>query len=338
MEFFDKKEEVLDIELTEYGRELLSKGRWKPAAYAFFDDDILYDSEATISGSTEKQNDAQRRIKYDTPSMKTQPYIVGAETRASLFHASVQDAFTAAANNSNPIQDNSVRFVDAFSIAPSFNRSSLDFLAASNPLGTSDLKTEYAPAWAVSMVTNEISSSQDQVGMTLVASGINLTSSHSGTIVQDIPQLNVEVDYQTFYNPTDPDYQGSKYLPLTPQLNAQGIQLFVQDDFLIVEILEENTNYLKENFTIEVYEQFPFLDSASGSVLNQLTFINNGDIYHFPHKSQDVEYYMNILVDNEMPPQVAENLGISERVIRASSVRLAVTRDLYGDAEDGECE
>ena len=175
--------------------------------------------------------------------------------------------------------------------------------------------------------------------MTLAAQGINLTSSHSGAIIQDIPQLDVVVDYQTFYNPTDPDYQGSKYLPLTPQFNAEGIQLFVQDDFLIVEILEENTNYLKENFTIEVYEHTPHpLDSASGSVLNQLTFINNGDIYHFPQKSQDVEYYMNILVDNEMPPQVAENLGISERVIRASSVRLAVTRDLYGDATDGECE
>jgi hypothetical protein len=335
MEFFDKKEEVLDIELTEYGRELLSKGRWKPAIYAFFDDDILYDSEATISGTTEKQNSAQRRIKYDTPSMKTQPYIQGAETRVKIFHTSVKDTFDAATDANNAIQDNSVRFVNAFQDAPSFEHT---HFAASAPLGTSDLKTEYAPAWAISMVTNEISSSQDQVGMTLTAQGINLTSSHSGTIVQDIPQLDVVVDYQTFYNSTDPDYQGSKYLPLTPQFNAEGIQLFVQDDFLIVEILEENTNYLKENFTIEVYEHRPFPDSASGSLLNQLTFVNNGDIYHFPQKSQDVEYYMNILVDSEMPPQVAENLGISERVIRASSVRLAVTRDLYGDAEDGECE
>jgi hypothetical protein len=337
MEFFDKKEEVLDIELTEYGRELLSQGRWEPSMYAFFDDDILYDSEATIGGTTEKQNSAQPRIKYNTPSMKTQPYVQGAETRVKNFHSSVKSTFDAADDANNAIRDNSVRFVNAFQNAPSFEQT---HFAASNPLGTSDLKTEYAPAWAISMVTNEISSSQDQVGMTLAAQGINLTSSHSGAIIQDIPQLDVVVDYQTFYNPTDPDYQGSKYLPLTPQFNAEGIQLFVQDDFLIVEILEENTNYLKENFTIEVYEQEPSADgnSASGSTLNQLTFINNGDIYHFPQKKQDVEYYMNILVDSEMPPQVAENLGISERVIRASSVRLAVTRDLYGDAEGGECE
>tara|TARA_R100000664_G_C2757010_1_gene145039 strand:+ start:110 stop:1111 length:1002 start_codon:yes stop_codon:yes gene_type:complete len=330
MEFFDKKEEVLDIELTEYGRELLSQGRWKPAQYAFFDDDILYDSEATPGQQTEKQNAARRRIKYETPALKTQPYVLGAETRRNSHHASI----TGSGALWTSIQDNSVTFVDTFQNAPSFGQT---HLAATNPLGTSDLKTEYAPAWAISMVTNEISSSQDQVGMTLAAQGINLTSSHSGAIVQDIPQLDVVIDYQTFYNATDPDYQGSRYLPLTPQLNAEGIQLFVQDDFLIVEILEENTNYLKENFTIEVYEHAPYSDSASGSVLNQLTFVNNDEeIYHFPQKDQDVEFYMNILVDNEMPPQVAENLGISERVIRASSVRLAVSRDLYGDTENEE--
>ena len=327
MEFFDKKEEVLDIELTEYGRELLSQGRWRPVTYAFFDDDILYDSEATINGTTEKQNDAQRRIKYDTPSMKTQPYVQGAETRRDFFYTSQ----FAPGNAFTTVQENSVSFIDTFQNSPSFQHT---HFAASNPLGTSDLKSEYAPAWAISMVTNELSSSLDQIGMTLTEQNINLTSSHSGVIVQDIPQLEVVVDYQTFYNPTDPDYQGSKYLPLTPQLNAEGIQLFVQDDFLIVEILEENTSYLKDNFTIEVYQATP--QAGSGSLLNPLTFVNNGDIYHFPQKNQDVEYYMNILVDSEMPPQVTENLGISEKVIRASSVRLAVSRDLYGDTEPGE--
>jgi len=38
MEFFNKKEEVLDVQLTEYGKYLLSQGRMKPAFYAFYDD------------------------------------------------------------------------------------------------------------------------------------------------------------------------------------------------------------------------------------------------------------------------------------------------------------
>ena len=45
MRFFDKKEEVLDIELTQYGKHLLSRGKFKPTYYAFFDNNVLYDPE-----------------------------------------------------------------------------------------------------------------------------------------------------------------------------------------------------------------------------------------------------------------------------------------------------
>ena len=45
MEFFNRKEEVLDVELTQYGKYLLSVGKFKPSFYAFFDDDIIYDTQ-----------------------------------------------------------------------------------------------------------------------------------------------------------------------------------------------------------------------------------------------------------------------------------------------------
>ena len=38
MAFFNKKEEVMDIELTQYGKYLLSQGKFKPVFYAFFDE------------------------------------------------------------------------------------------------------------------------------------------------------------------------------------------------------------------------------------------------------------------------------------------------------------
>ena len=47
VEFSDKKEEVLDIQLTSYGKSLLAKGKFKPEFYCFFDDDILYDTRYT---------------------------------------------------------------------------------------------------------------------------------------------------------------------------------------------------------------------------------------------------------------------------------------------------
>ena len=52
MKFFDKKEEVLDIELTQYGKHLLSRGVLRPVFYAFFDDDIIYDSQYIGGGSS----------------------------------------------------------------------------------------------------------------------------------------------------------------------------------------------------------------------------------------------------------------------------------------------
>ena len=48
MTFFNKKTDVIDIELTPYGRYLLSIGKLKPKFYDFTDDDILYDAPLTF--------------------------------------------------------------------------------------------------------------------------------------------------------------------------------------------------------------------------------------------------------------------------------------------------
>ena len=45
MEFFNKKEEVIDLQLTQFGRHILSKGKFKPVYYSFHDDNILYNVE-----------------------------------------------------------------------------------------------------------------------------------------------------------------------------------------------------------------------------------------------------------------------------------------------------
>jgi len=50
MEFFDKKEEVMDIVMTRRGRELYAIGEFVPAYYAFCDDEIIYEA-ATVTGS-----------------------------------------------------------------------------------------------------------------------------------------------------------------------------------------------------------------------------------------------------------------------------------------------
>jgi hypothetical protein len=42
--FINKKEEVIQMELTAYGKHKFSKGEFSPSYYSFHDDDILYDS------------------------------------------------------------------------------------------------------------------------------------------------------------------------------------------------------------------------------------------------------------------------------------------------------
>ena len=79
MTFFNKKEDVISIELTPHGRKLLSKGKLKPAYYAFFDDDILYDSQR--GGFTETNSETKARIISETPSMRPQTNYKGVESK-----------------------------------------------------------------------------------------------------------------------------------------------------------------------------------------------------------------------------------------------------------------
>ena len=62
MTFFDKKTEVMKVELTPLGRYKLSIGRLKPHHYRFFDNNVIYDG--TSMGISEDQNDSDHRISF----------------------------------------------------------------------------------------------------------------------------------------------------------------------------------------------------------------------------------------------------------------------------------
>ena len=81
MTFFNKKEEVIAIELTPHGRKLLSHGKLKPAYYAFFDDDILYESQK--GGFTETNVQTKNRILNETPRIKPQTNFRGSDSKIS---------------------------------------------------------------------------------------------------------------------------------------------------------------------------------------------------------------------------------------------------------------
>ena len=82
MAFYNKKEDVIDIELTSYGKRMLADGTLKPTYYVFFDEDIIYDAAWGGDGDQEPkeaQNDIQPRILEAARSINRVNY-AGVET------------------------------------------------------------------------------------------------------------------------------------------------------------------------------------------------------------------------------------------------------------------
>tara|TARA_R100001082_G_scaffold102533_1_gene72708 strand:+ start:416 stop:1300 length:885 start_codon:yes stop_codon:yes gene_type:complete len=125
MTFFNKKEDVMKIELTPHGRNLLSKGLLKPEFYAFFDDDILYNSE--LASISENNTETKKRIVSDTPSLKPPTTLTGVESRH------FNDIIT-----------------ENFNVLP-------------NPIGTNKLTSNRANGWNVTTLMGNISSSMSYI-------------------------------------------------------------------------------------------------------------------------------------------------------------------------------
>ena len=312
------------MKLTEYGKRKLELGRLNPTFYAFFDDDILYNTDA--AGFTEAQNDADRRIRFDTPSLRVQKSTTGAETRVNQFQESVLEGQQDGTGN-YVVAENSVAFVNTFQDTPQFAQK---FFLGSDPLGTSDLKTQYAPAWHINALAGEISSSQ-------YYQAVNLTSSNTSLgdgIVRNIPQLDITIDYKTFYSSDDEvdDLTGEeaeKIVRLT-QDNGAGVALYMQENYLVLDIVERNSDNLKENFEIEV-----FLSGSDGTY-SKKTFLSTQDLDQ-PLNDQKVEYYANILVDTEMPDEAISRLNIQESTLKGTIARTQLSRNLYTSDNEEPC-
>ncbi|HAI37798.1 MAG TPA: hypothetical protein DCM40_06575 [Maribacter sp.] len=324
MSFFNKKEEVIEMKLTEYGKRKLELGRLNPTFYAFFDDDILYNTDA--AGFTEAQNDADRRIRFDTPSLRVQKSTTGAETRVNQFQEAVQEGQQ---NDIGQyvIAENSVAFVNTFQDTPQFAQK---FFLGSDPLGTSDLKTQYAPAWHINALAGEISSSQYYQTVNLTSSNTSLANG----IVRNIPQLDIIIDYKTFYSSDDEmdDFTGEeaeKVVRLT-QDNDSGVALYMQENYLVLDIVERNSDNLKENFEIEV-----FLSGSDGTY-SKKTFLTEQNLA-VGIDDQKVEYYANILVDTEMPNEAISRLNIQESTLKGTIARTQLSRNLYTSDNEEPC-
>lgn len=275
MEFLDKKEQVLDLQLTQYGKFLLSQGKLEPVYYSFHDDDVLYDSRA--GGFVEVQNSASVRIKDETPTLGTIHLQYGAETEFNKDFNIIQT--TIDRNNSYKL-----------------------------PIGTMALDAENIPAWSLTMLKGEISSS------------VPYTQSANFSY-QKVPQLNLfPLEYKTFIKiGTPPDEDSFKEegldtgtdLSLIQREFKDGSYVQVLEDTIIIQVDEMNGFFEKENFDIEVFEITKDRNNIEtlvplgfqpnrNKIKNSILLEESLELQTNEITSKMVEYFFELLTDREI--------------------------------------
>jgi len=332
MKFLNKKEEILQVKLTQYGKHLLSKGILQPVYYSFYDDNILYDAEyAGIT--TEHQNEAHDRIVKTTPQLEAQYIFDSVESQVRKVNNYIRSA-----DEENHTYGLLAELGSEATVPQGAQYHSLSF-----PIGSSKLDKDYAPAWNISFLNGQISSSVS-----------NLTGSYQRAF---IPQINpqpviykyrvVEGDMNSPSTIRDLE-DGDDFLinseahPNETALEEFEVQvglgsgefveqfddgnyLAIYDDSLILSVTEENTDFDKENFDIEVYK-VSTQDSANKigtnkEVLVPLYFSKKPDLVRngilldpediraeereIPQDDPSyVGYFFDVLADTEIDPKI----------------------------------
>jgi hypothetical protein len=283
MEFFNKKEDVIDIQITQYGKYLLSIGEFKPTHYSFFDGDILYD--VAHANFSEPQNDSASRIKMDTPRPKTQYVFSGIESQFNTLKGIFE-------KHTPTISNPSVDWLNFGIVQQAPERN----YTLSLPLGDSRDITYYNGA--------------------MTGSSEYLLGSNFGNI--RIPQLGSDIKYKTYVtylDPSDEDQIVRDYIP--ERLSTLGLTggrfgrldwfddgsvIQIEPDYLFLDISEENTDFIKENFDIEVIMVETAKDSDGKIIKKEIPlYFGEGEKFN---PEEHVQYYFDIHVDNEIDPEL----------------------------------
>ena len=229
MTFFNKKEEVMDIELTRFGRNCLARGVFIPEYYQFFDDDIIYNS--SFAGFSEHQNETEKRILEETPRFRTQPITFPIEKAYSietdLIKEGVLEKFKPISRRAEPIIQERILLY---------------------PMNNQDIQTEESPRFNIESYGAKFKGD---------LSYLNLTSSG---IIKNIPQINIEPLYTIRIDKEDvktPKMLNQEtYVELT-SLETRFLDnsaVIVNPEHVSISIEELNSHYGIDNFEIEVYE------------------------------------------------------------------------------------
>ena len=247
MSFFNKKEEVMDIKLTQFGKDLLSRGAFKPVFYQFFDDDILYNSEA--AGLSEHQNNTEARILEETPKLRTQPLTLGVETRfekeQDMIDEGQREAFIPINREADSrVQDRILLY----------------------PLGSHEVANQKAPKFNLRALGEKM------------VEGITFQQITGSGIRKNIPQINISASFSLSEDRTETLEQPGMvnmetFFDLTSRevVFADNSKLNVSGQPIILDLEELNVFYGLDNFELEVYE---VEERSAGKLLTRIKDLN----------------------------------------------------------------
>jgi len=251
MAFKNKREEVLDIKLTQFGKNLLSRGAFKPEFYRFFDDGVIYDRK--YAGLSELQNDIEDRIKTDL-QLDTQYLVKGIETRfdaeTEKINSGEREVFLEIKRDIDPIEKEKL----------------LQFPLANCTLGSQDM-----PYFSLLAHTTDIQNS---------ASVQYLTQSGIQTKIPQIellPSYNVTLDNTQQIDDPGTLYDSETYLDLTSMKVEFIDKTFIEVDpeHFAISLDEFNVPYTKENFDLELYEIIDEKDESGVVTETKIVAITN---------------------------------------------------------------
>ena len=232
MAFFDKKQEVIDIKLTPFGKGLLARGFFKPVYYRFFDDEILYNSEC--ANILEEPNRSEERI-LESQRLKTQHLAVGVDTRfdqnQGLINSGSLKTFMEISKRQDPlIADKILKY----------------------PLERSLVNSVNAPRFSLSVHGQDIKSSNNDIeveGITIPVPQLQMTASY--TIIENRLEQIKESELENL-NLADSE----RYIDLSSDkiqfLDKTYLKIDGQD--IIIDIEELDAEYGLDNFEIEIFE------------------------------------------------------------------------------------
>ncbi len=344
MTFLNKKEEVINIELTSYGKYLLSLGQLKPEYYTFLDDNIIYDSQyAGIS--EEQQNDIHNRIK-ESPQLTVQYVFHGIETEI---------------NNANKLIQNNEKQNFIFDknfqkkIQPTIEKN----YALSSPLGTISLESSSPPAWSINVLKGSLSSSvqiQFSDQPTLKIPSLTFDPVEFKTYSENVADSTTEqLGGSLLQNDQESENIGTSDTDFLVSKFSDGSFINVVEDSLVLEIDELNTLFENENFEIEVFKVET--EEKSGNTLEKLIplkfgkkkkqyvvnniLLNEDEIQKMNKEDSDltqtnVEYYFEVFVDDEVDNNIIcknannkqENV-LSGRNVNCEDNVIASRKNLY---------